>query len=413
MPFLPAKDQLDRLKDSVPPVEIIDEAELLDKLERSRAENRPLRIKQGFDASAPDLHIGHAVSIWKLKTFQELGHKVIFLIGDFTGMVGDPSGKSKTRPRLTREQVEANAETYRQQVFRILDPEMTEVRFNSEWHAGRDIYQFLELASHYTVRRMLERDDFWLRFKEEQPISILEFLYPLIQAYDSVALEADVELGGTDQKFNLVLTRHIQRAYGLEPQVLFLMPLLCGTDGNEKMSKSLNNAIGITEAPDEMYGKVMSITDEQLETYFRLATSLSMTEIKARFPCDDPCLVKHELAKHIVSRYHGVEAAEEASKRFFSRFRDKDWPSPKELIQSGHAFKIEDGFLPRIMVGSGSASSGSEARRLIDAGAVSIDGEKFTGGYEIDDIGKPHRVKVGKRRFFLIYSDQAQLKQLC
>ncbi len=413
MPFKPAKDQLDRLKDNVPPVEIIDEAELLDKLERSRVENRPLRVKQGFDASAPDLHIGHAVSIWKLRTFQELGHRVIFLIGDFTGMVGDPSGKSKTRPRLTREQVEANAETYRQQVFRILDPEMTEVRFNSEWHAGCDIYKFLELASHYTVRRMLERDDFWLRFKAEQPISMLEFLYPLIQAYDSVALEADVELGGTDQKFNLVLTRHIQRAYGLEPQALFLMPLLSGTDGNEKMSKSLDNAIGITDPPDDMYGKVMSITDDQLETYFQLTTSLTMNEVKDRFPCDDPCALKHELAKHIVNRYHSIEAAEEASVTFFARFRDKDLPSHKELIQSGQAFIVEDGFLPRIMVTSGSASSGSEARRLIDAGAVSIDGEKFIGSYEIEDISEPHRIKVGKRRFFLIYHEEEQLKKWC
>ncbi|MDP8228060.1 MAG: tyrosine--tRNA ligase, partial [Candidatus Electryoneaceae bacterium] len=223
--FPSVDEQIRRIQDDVAPAEIIDEEDLAKRLERSIKENRPLRVKQGFDASAPDLHIGHAVSLWKLKTFQDLGHTVIFLIGDFTAMIGDPSGKSKTRPRLTRSQVEVNAQTYREQVSKILDPEKIEIRFNSEWHADRNIYDFLELTSHYTVRRMLERDDFWKRFWEELPISMMEFLYPLIQAYDSVALKADIEVGGTDQKFNLVLGRHIQRAYEQEPQVLLLMPL--------------------------------------------------------------------------------------------------------------------------------------------------------------------------------------------
>jgi tyrosyl-tRNA synthetase len=413
MAFLSPQDQLDRLKDTVPPVEIIEEAELLDKLERSRAENRPLRVKQGFDASAPDLHLGHAVSIWKLKTFQELGHRVIFLIGDFTGMVGDPSGKSKTRPRLTREQVEVNAQTYREQVFKILDPELTELRFNSEWHAGRNIYDFLDLTSHYTVHRMLERDDFEKRFKAEDSISLLEFLYPLIQAYDSVALKADVELGGTDQKFNLVLARHIQRAYGLEPQSLFLMPLLTGTDGVEKMSKSLGNYIGITDTPEDIYGKVMSIPDAQLEVYFRLASSLTSSEIEARFPPDDPCALKHELAKHIVARYHGSVAADKACDAFFSRFRDRDLPTPAELIACGAIVKVENEieWLPRVMVTAGAVKSNSEALRLIKANAVGVDGVKISPDEDLNlDFSKPRVVKVGKRRFFLVEGKRQEEK---
>jgi tyrosyl-tRNA synthetase len=357
--FPPVDEQLERLKGSVAPTEIISEENLAEKLERSRKENKPLRIKQGFDASAPDLHIGHAVSIWKLKTFQDLGHRVIFLIGDFTGMVGDPSGKSKTRPRLTREQVEANAETYRQQVFRILAPELTEIRFNSEWHAKRDIYKFLELASHYTVRRMLERDDFWKRFQAEQPISILEFLYPLIQAYDSVALEADVELGGTDQKFNLVLTRHIQRAFEQEPQVVFLMPLLCGTDGNEKMSKSLDNAIGIIDAPEEMYGKIMSISDELLPEYYRMASGLNDQSLKNALSSDDPFKLKNGLARLITSRYYDDEAARNAGAQFLERFKEKNLPTHAELIESGLTVKVDSDveWLPKIIVASGAVKS--------------------------------------------------------
>ncbi|NQT35275.1 tyrosine--tRNA ligase [bacterium] len=412
--FPPVEEQISRLKESVPPVEIIDEEELTAKLEKSRTENRPLRVKQGFDASAPDLHLGHAVSLWKLKTFQDLGHTVIFLIGDFTGMVGDPSGKSKTRPRLTREEVEANAETYREQVSRILDPEKIEIRYNSEWHAERDIYQFLELCSHYTIRRMLERDDFWKRFQDEKPISMLEFLYPLIQAYDSVALKADIELGGTDQKFNLILTRHIQRAYGQEPQALFLMPLLRGTDGVEKMSKSLNNAIGISDDPNDMYGKVMSISDELLSEYYNFASGLQQSEVEAILSQDDPYRNKHLLAKTIVTRYHSSADAESAEEHFLARFREKSLPSPQELLQSGDAFKYDDEkkSLRKMIVESCSADSGSAARRLIKAGAVSIDGEKVTDEFMDVSLDKPHVIKVGKRRFFLVYRDEEQLKGL-
>jgi len=419
--FPPVDEQLERIKDSVAPTEILSVENLHEKLERSRNENKPLRIKQGFDASAPDLHIGHAVSIWKLRTFQELGHQVIFLIGDFTGMVGDPSGKSKTRPRLTREQVEVNAETYRQQVFHILDPELTEIRFNSEWHAKRDIYKFLELTSHYTVRRMLERDDYWKRFQAEQPISMLEFLYPLIQAYDSVALEADVELGGTDQKFNLVLTRHIQRAYGKEPQVVFLMPLLRGTDGNDKMSKSLDNAIGIIDPPEQMYGKIMSISDEMLPEYYRMASGLDETEMnraigiaeieQALFSAD-PFKQKHDLARLITARYHDDESAANAGVQFLARFKEKSLPTPAELIESGSIVKVDSNveWLPKIMVASGAVKSNGEAQRLIKQGAVSIDGEKLEKGADLDiKITALFILKVGKRRFYLVYRDNNSL----
>ena len=415
--FLPVKEQISRLKDGVAPVEIIDMEGLTLKLEQSRSENRPLRVKQGFDASAPDLHIGHSVSIWKLKTFQELGHKVVFLIGDFTGMVGDPSGKSKTRPRLTREEVEVNAQTYRDQVYKILDPEMTEVRFNSEWHGQRNIYEFLELTSHYTIRRMLERDDFWKRFQAEKPISIMEFLYPLIQAYDSVALKADIELGGTDQKFNLVLTRHIQRAYGQDPQVLLLMPLLCGTGGKEKMSKSLGNAIGITDSPDDIYGKIMSIPDDMIREYYLMCSGIENREIDNILSQNDPYQAKHKLANTIVSKYYDENKARCAAQQFLSLFKNKDLPSPAELIEDNAAVRIDNEveWLPRIIVTAGGAKSNAEANRLIKAGAVSIDCVKVQAeGKNLDiRIEAPFILKVGKRRFYLIYRNEEQLKQLC
>ena len=277
--FAPVREQMDLLLRGA--VEVISEDDLERKLKKSRDQSEPLVVKQGFDPSAPDLHIGHAVTIRKLRQFQQLGHRVIFLIGDFTGMVGDPSGKSKTRPRLSKEDVLKNAETYKQQVFKILDPDKTEVRFNSEWHGERNIYQFLELASKYTVARMLERDDFFNRYRGGEPISMLEFLYPLFQAYDSVALRADVELGGLDQKFNLLLGRKIQVEFGLSPQVAFMMPLLLGTDGKEKMSKSLDNAIGISDDPNDMYGKVMSISDELLPEYYNFASGLPAPEVES------------------------------------------------------------------------------------------------------------------------------------
>ncbi len=442
--FPPVEEQLARLKGSVAPVEIINEEELTARLERSRAEGRPLRVKQGFDASAPDLHIGHAVSLWKLRAFQELGHTVIFLIGDFTGMVGDPSGRSKTRPRLTREEVEANAQTYRDQVSRVLDPDKIEIRYNSEWHGERDIYEFLDLVSRRTVARILERADFRKRLQADDDISILEFLYPLIQAYDSVALEADVELGGTDQKFNLVMTRQIQRAYGLEPQVLLLMPLLRGTDGNKKMSKSLGNVIDITDPPEEMYGRVMSISDDLIEEYYRLTSGLSSAEVEAKLTGGDPYKLKHELARMIVARYHDEKAAGEAGEEFLARFRQHEWPTVEELIAKGNVAKIksEHVWLPAIIHEIGATRSKGEAKRLIAEGAVSIDKKRIS----IEDLytsksedvdphlsgvnqarreireGKlkfprtvqnqtPFVLKVGKRRFYLIYHDEEQLKR--
>lgn len=418
--FPSLNEQLDLIKSNVAPAEIISEDELAKRIECSIKEGRPLRIKQGFDASSPDLHVGHAVSIWKLRTFQDLGHTVVFVIGDFTAMVGDPSGKSKTRPRLTREQVEENSRTYNEQVFRILDQQRTEIRFNSEWHSKRDIYAFLDLCSRYTVRRMLERDDFWKRFNDEQPISILEFLYPLMQAYDSVALQADVELGGTDQKFNLLLARQIQRAFDQDPQVAVLMPLVRGTDGTEKMSKSLNNAIGIADDADEMYGKIMSIADDLLEEYYYTISGLvdpslsqSIEKIKANH---DPYRLKHDLAKTVVTRYHDLEKANQAAERFLDRFRDQVLPSARELVEQGAIFKTESDveWLPRLICSAGAAKSNGEALRLIKAGAVSLDGEKVTG--EQDDleirIEKPVVLKVGKRRFFLLYRNEEQLQGL-
>lgn len=450
--FPPVEEQIARLKEVVEPVEIIDEDLLAARLVKSRNENKPLRIKQGFDASAPDLHLGHAVSLWKLRTFQDLGHKVIFLIGDFTGMVGDPSGRSKTRPRLTREEVEAYAQTYREQVFRILDPDMTELRFNSEWHAKRDIYRFLELAGHYTVRRMLERDDFWKRFQAEEPISMLEFLYPLIQAYDSVALEADVEVGGLDQKFNLVLTRHIQRAYGHEPQVLFLMPLLRGTDGREKMSKSLGNCIGITDPPDEMYGKVMSISDELLEEYYRLGNFVNYKTAKQMNFKEEQYKLKHSLAFGITRTYHGKENAESARVKFLTIFRDKKWPSFDELRKIGLTHLVPESglnaWLPQILKNVRAASSRGKATRLIEGGGVYfiennnvrrvsieeiyaktadeafyphltteqienlIENEGVKNLPRLLSITKPVILKVGKRRFYLLYSHEDQLQDL-
>ncbi len=406
--FLPAPEQLAFLKDSVSPIEIVDEAELLQKLEKSRAENRPLIVKQGFDASAPDLHIGHAVSIWKLKTFQDLGHTVVFLIGDFTAMIGDPSGKSKTRPRLTREQVLVNSETYKSQVFKILDPAKTVIRFNSEWHAKRDVYQFLELSSYMTVHRMIERDDFWKRFQADQPISILEFLYPLVQAYDSVELKADIELGGTDQKFNLVLARNIQKAYGLMPQTLFLMPLLKGLDGNQKMSKSLGNYIGVTDEADDMYGKAMSIGDGLLEEYYLLASGLASAEAKAASQ-GDPYAAKHHLASLITARYHGGVAAASAAETFKARFSKRERPTIEQAIEKGFVvYAVQGEPLNKLIFRAQAAPSGSAAMRLIESSAVKVDGQKVNPAFgstpygESYDLTKVHLIEVGKLNYFAV-----------
>ncbi len=383
-------------------VEIIAEDELRKKLERAVAENRPLRIKTGFDPTAPDLHLGHTVLIQKMRHFQELGHHVIFLIGDFTGLIGDPTGKSETRPPLTPEQVQENAATYKEQIFKILDPDKTEIAFNSNWMNNMVAIDMIRLCAKYTVARMLEREDFKQRFQSQRPIAIHEFIYPLIQGYDSVALKADVELGGTDQKFNLLVGRHIQKEYGQEPQVVITMPLLEGLDGVNKMSKSLGNYVGITEEPDSMFGKLMSISDELMFRYYELLSSLSLDEIEGlkqgiKEGRLHPKEVKARLAMELVARYHGEDAAQKARQRFEAQFSRGEIPEdvPEYEIPKDEGDTI---FLPRLLKNAGLVKSTSEARRLIKQGAVSLNGKKL----DKEEIERPDSgsiLKVGKRRF--------------
>lgn len=383
--------------------EVISEEELEGKLERSLRTGKPLTVKQGFDPTAPDIHIGHTVSLRKLRQFQDLGHKVVFLIGDFTGMIGDPSGRSEMRKRLSRQEVLQNARTYQEQVFKILDPERTVVAFNSEWCEPMKFEDVLVLASRYTVARMLERDDFSQRYKQGKPITIMEFLYPLIQAYDSVALKADVEVGGTDQKFNLLVGRDVQREYGQEPQVALMMPLLVGTDGKEKMSKSLGNYIGINEPPEEIYGKTMSIPDFLIYPYFELATdvdSSELAEIKRSLedPEVNPMDLKRRLARRLVAMYHGEEAAKRAEEAFDKVFRRREVPDevPEYVLNQDRIWIV------RLLTSSGLASSNSEARRLIAQGGVYIDGQRVTDpNLEVEFKGG-EVVKVGKRRFLKV-----------
>jgi len=383
--------------------EVISEEELEGKIERSLRTGKPLTVKQGFDPTAPDIHIGHTVSLRKLRQFQDLGHKVVFLIGDFTGMIGDPSGRSEMRKRLSRQEVLQNARTYQEQVFKILDPERTVVAFNSEWCEPMKFEDVLVLASRYTVARMLERDDFSQRYKQGKPITIMEFLYPLIQAYDSVALKADVEVGGTDQKFNLLVGRDVQREYGQEPQVALMMPLLVGTDGKEKMSKSLGNYIGINEPPEEIYGKTMSIPDFLIYPYFELATdvdSSELAEIKRSLedPEVNPMDLKRKLARRLVAMYHGEEAARRAEEAFDKVFRRREVPDevPEYVLNQDRIWIV------RLLTSSGLASSNSEARRLIAQGGVYIDGQRVTDpNLEVEFKGG-EVVKVGKRRFLRV-----------
>jgi len=383
--------------------EVISEEELEGKIERSLRTGKPLTVKQGFDPTAPDIHIGHTVSLRKLRQFQDLGHKVVFLIGDFTGMIGDPSGRSEMRKRLSRQEVLQNARTYQEQVFKILDPERTVVAFNSEWCEPMKFEDVLVLASRYTVARMLERDDFSQRYKQGKPITIMEFLYPLIQAYDSVALKADVEVGGTDQKFNLLVGRDVQREYGQEPQVALMMPLLVGTDGKEKMSKSLGNYIGINEPPEEIYGKTMSIPDFLIYPYFELATdvhSSELAEIKRSLedPEVNPMDLKRRLARRLVAMYHGEEAARRAEEAFDKVFRRREVPDevPEYVLNQDRIWIV------RLLTSSGLASSNSEARRLIAQGGVYIDGRRVTDpNLEVEFKGG-EVVKVGKRRFLRV-----------
>ena len=383
-------------------VEIIREAELRAKLEKSAATGKPLRVKLGADPTAPDIHLGHTVVIRKLRAFQELGHIAIFLIGDFTGMIGDPSGKSATRPQLTREEINANAETYKQQIFKLLDPEKTVIDFNSRWMDTLGSAGFLRLSSHVTVRQILERDDFAQRLEANRPLALHEVMYPLVMAYDSVALEADVELGGTDQKFNLLMGRNLQREYGQDSQVVMITPLLEGTDGVQKMSKSLGNYIGINEPPQEIFGKVMSITDDLMWRYYELCTDLSVPEIATlrentnagqRNPRD----VKVELAKRIVADFYSEAEARKAEEEFNARFRDKQAPEDiEERTLASGSWK-----LPRLLVELQLAPSMAEARRLIDQGGVSVDGERRTQtDIEVSLTGdRSLLIQVGKRRF--------------
>lgn len=379
-------------------VEVISEEELIKKLKGGR----PLTVKAGFDPTAPDLHLGHTVLIHKLRQFQELGHKVVFLIGDFTGMIGDPTGKSETRKSLTRDDVLKNAETYKEQVFKILDPEKTEVRFNSEWMDRMTAVDMINLAARYNVARMLERDDFHKRFKNGQSISIHEFLYPLIQGYDSVALKADVEIGGTDQKFNLLVGRELQRDYGQPPQVVITMPLLEGTDGVNKMSKSLGNYIGITEPPKEIFGKVMSITDELMFRYYELLSHISTQELTSlkegvKNGSIHPKDTKVRLAKEMVARFHGQAAADQAAEEFSNIFKAGGLPDEieeKEVLCDG-----ENILLAVAIAKAGLATSNSEARRLIQQGGVSVDNSKVTDINAELAAGNEYLVQVGKRKF--------------
>lgn len=380
--------------------EIIREAELREKLKKSAKTGKPLRVKLGADPTAPDIHLGHTVVIRKLRAFQELGHTAIFLIGDFTGMIGDPSGKSATRPQLTREEINANAETYKQQIFKLLDPEKTIIDFNSRWMDTLGSAGFLRLASHVTVRQILERDDFQQRLAANRPLALHEVMYPLVMAYDSVALEADVELGGTDQKFNLLMGRNLQREYGQESQIAVIMPLLEGTDGVQKMSKSLGNYIGINEPPQEIFGKVMSITDDLMWRYYELCTDLSPAEISAlrasvergeRNPRD----VKAELGKRIVADFYSQFDADAAEEDFVKRFRKKETPDDiEERTVACGAWK-----LPRLLVELELAPSMAEARRLIEQGGVYVDGERATQtDLELSEE-RSFLLQVGKRRF--------------
>jgi len=402
-----ARRQLNVLKARA--VDLLVEEELYEKLRRSLSTGTRLRVKLGLDPTAPDLHIGHSVVIHKLREFQALGHDVIFLIGDFTGMIGDPSGRSETRKPLTTEQIQQNAETYKRQIFKILDPQRTIIEYNSRWGKALGSEGMIKLAARYTVARMLERDDFQKRFAEGRPISLHEFLYPLLQGYDSVALRADVELGGTDQKFNLLVGRELMRDYGLEPQVIMTLPILEGLDGVQKMSKSLGNYIGIDEPPQAIFGKAMSIPDNLIVRYMELATAIPREEIVtiqvgigngSVHPRD----AKIRLAKALVAQYHSAEEAEEAARRFNETFSARVFPAdapavtpPADLLEPGG--KI---WLVRLVTFAGAASSGSEARRLIRQGGVEVDGEAIRDEDFRVLLDRERRVQVGKRRFFRV-----------
>ena len=387
-------------------VEVISEGELSRKLAASAKERRPLRVKAGFDPTAPDLHLGHTVLIQKLKHFQEAGHQVVFLVGDFTAMIGDPTGKSETRKALSREDVERNAVTYKEQIFKILDPQRTEVRFNSEWLSPLRIEEMVRIAAQMTVARMLERDDFRKRYEEERPISIHEFLYPLFQGYDSVALRADVEFGGTDQKFNLLVGRDLQRVFGQEPQVVMTTPLLVGLDGVNKMSKSLGNYVGITEPPETIFGKLMSISDDLMLTYYELLSDASLTELAAlksglsdgsRHPMD----AKVALARELVSRFHGASAGREAEEGFRKRFSAKEFPQDARRVD-GRAFPEGSDLATLVSLVSPAFGTKSAARRLIAQGGLEVDGERASDPARVVAREGELRLKIGKKEFVVL-----------
>ena len=418
--FPPVDEQLAYIKKGA--AEIVKESELRSKLERSLASGEPLRVKAGFDPTAPDLHLGHTVLLRKLKHFQDLGHTVIFLIGDFTGMIGDPTGRSATRPPLTREQIAENAETYKAQVFRILSSEKTVVDFNSRWFSKFSAEDFIRLTAKYTISQMLEREDFHKRFHDEKPIAMHELLYPLAQGYDSVALEADVELGGTDQKFNLLVGRELQRAYGQESQVVLTMPILEGLDGVNKMSKSLGNAIGIHEPPLEMYGKVMSISDEMMWRYYELLTDVRVEQIAA-MKADaaggkaHPMALKKELARGIVADFHSAEAAARAAEDWAKQFQKRETPeaveevsisfmellashpgeTPKERFDEIRELRQVPIKLDKLLVRAGLAESGTDAIRKLKQRAVQVNGEVQTGHIYFWAPSKELLLRVGKK----------------
>lgn len=397
MEYMSAAEQYKILAENT--VEIIVDEEFKKKLEKSVAEKKPLRCKLGIDPSAPDLHLGHAVVLHKLRQFQDLGHHIIIILGDFTGRVGDPTGRSETRKQLTEEEVMANAKTYQEQIFLILDPDRTEMVFNSEWLANLNFADVIKLASTLTVARMMEREDFAKRYQENTAISIHEFFYPLMQGYDSIAIRADIEFGATEQKFNLLMGRHLQREYGQEPQVAFTMPILVGTDGVQKMSKSLGNYIGINESPDQIYGKAMSISDDAMPEYFRLATTLPSEEVNSilnnlKSGILHPRDVKMRLAREIVSLYHSSQAAKDAEEQFKQVFQKRGMPSE----MPSYIFTAPADIIT-VMVDAGLASTKSEARRLIQQNGVKLDGETV-GSIDIILTEKKGKVlQVGKRKF--------------
>ena len=389
-------------------VEVIQRAELETKLTRSLKENRPLRVKAGFDPTAPDLHLGHTVLIHKLKHFQELGHHVIFLIGDFTGMIGDPTGQSETRSALSKEKVLENAKTYERQIFKILDPAKTLVEFNSRWMSTMTAEGLIHLSAHYNVARMLERDDFHKRYHEQKAISIHEFMYPLVQGYDSVALKSDIELGGTDQKFNLLVGRDLQRAYGQEPQVVITMPLLEGTDGVRKMSKSFGNYIALEDAPSDMFGKLMSISDTLMLRYYELLTTEDLVGVRATHPME----AKQALAALLVARYHGIEAATQARADFQRKFSEREFPSEPDILLTlsvRDMIRIDlredsDIRLPDLVEKTKLVPSKSEARRLVIQGGIEVDDKKESDPNKVITfkVNQRRRLKIGRRKFAIV-----------